>query len=287
MYTLCSQLLNENDPAPVTLQEGRSALFFTGPHNGKAVPETLPCALGMDEDWFQNAHEASDLHVDSLFEGLQKRFTEATFLAANYSRLVCDLNAAPDYAVSRHSPENPSLKIPHNQPECCCMQERLRRLTAIYTPYHDTKRDMIEKIRRRHGGVIALDIHSFSPTWQGKPRAVEIGTIRCEKTPLSYALEEFWRNQSYYRFISGEPYRVAQRPSNIAPIISESSDLQYIGIEIRSDLIDRPEKRKKMVEFLGLCVDHLQKHVDLKKIMAKRSDVVQEKAQTEHASWSI
>lgn len=287
MSNTCPPLLTEKDPPPFSVTHGSSPLIFTGPHNGKAVPQSLTCSLGMGKSWFQTAHEASDLFMKELFEDMRPDFTEATFLEAEYSRLVCDLNRQPDYAVMRQSSENKNLLIPENQPECCCRAETQRRLKALHEPYHDTKNQIIETVRQDHGGAIVLDMHSFSPTWKGKQRAVEIGTIRCEKTPLSYALEEFWRNQSYYLFISGEPYRVASRPTNIAPLITESADLQYVGIEIRSDLIDRPEKRKKMVEFLKLCTMHLLNHSDLNKISDRRSNVIKTKPEIVNTSWSI
>lgn len=267
----CPPLLSANDPAPITLREGKSALVFTGPHNGKLTPEALSDSLGMDESWFKGAHEATDLHMQELFDQMEDRFPEANFLAGNYSRLVCDLNRQPDYSVTRKSSEHDHMLIPENQPECCCQQEQLRRIKALHDPYHDTKHQLVSKIRKTHGGIIMLDMHSFTPTWKGENREVEIGTIRAEKTPLSRALEAHLKEQDEFRFISGEPYRVADRKESAANMVKNRNDLQYLGIEIRSDLIDTPEKRDKMCDFLQKCVQHLEAHPDLQNIMTTRS----------------
>lgn len=288
----CPPLLSDNDPAPLTLREGNSALVFTGPHNGKLIPETLPTALGMDTEWFEAAHEASDLHMDALFDQMAERFPEASFLAGNYSRLVCDLNRQPDYSVSRQSSEHEHVLIPENQPECCCQQERLRRIKALHDPYHDEKHALISRVRQTHeGGVIALDMHSFTPEWQGEQRDVELGTIRAEKTPLSRALERYLKEQTDYNFVSGEPYRVAERPESAANMVTDNIDLQYIGIEIRSDLIDTPEKREKMCDFLQACVKHLEAQPDIQNIMAKRSaaEGIEKRPASDTAidTWSI
>ncbi len=287
MSNPCPPLLNAKDPAPITQKAGKSALLFTGPHNGKAVPHCLSPCLGTCKEWFKTAHEASDVHMDEMFEHLQTHFTDANFLAGCYSRLVCDLNALPDYAVRDRSSEHDHLKIPQNQPECCCMSERLRRLEAIYTPYHDAKKALVNTIRKTHGHILVLDMHSFSPTWRGNAREVEIGTIRSEKTPLSRAFEEFLKTQNEYRFISGQPYRVAERPSNAAPMVTESLDLQYLGIEIRSDLIDTPEKREEITVFLEKCITHLMTHPQKDDITKNRSLTLETTPQPANISWSI
>ncbi len=287
----CPPLLDEYDPAPITMHKGESALIFTGPHNGKIIPECLPSSLGMEDEWFQNAHEASDLYMAELFEQMQDRFTQASFLAGNYSRLVCDLNRQPDYSVTLQSSEHDHMLIPENQPECCCQQEQLRRITALHNPYHDAKFELVSEVRKKHAGVIMLDMHSFTPTWQGTPREVEIGTIRAEKTPLSRALESYLKEQDQYKFISGEPYRVAERPESAANMVKDRNDLQYLGIEIRSDLIDTAEKREKICAFLQDCVRHLENHPDINNIIAKRSGAVETSTSAETTittdTWSI
>ena len=263
----------EDDPEPVTAFDNGSVLIFSGPHNGHAVPACLPECLGTDSDWFTKAHEAVDLHMDTLFESLQESMADASFIYGNYSRLVCDLNAIPEHAITPHSSEFDDIKIPHNQPDHCCDNQRARRLNALYHPYHNAKKAMIDNARARHGGVIVLDMHSFTPTWVQKQREVEIGTLRHEKTPLSRALEEYLRSQTDYHFVSGEPYRIAERPHNAASQIAQNNDIQYLGLEIRNDLIATPEGIAKATNFVKGCVDYLFAHPDLETIMLPRSSV--------------
>jgi len=263
--------LSNNDPEPISVINKDSTLIFSGSHNGIAVPSCLPQCLGTDPDWFYNAHEATDLHMNKLFAALKDLIADASYIEGNYSRLVCDLNAMPDYSIPQCSSEHKEIKITANLPDNCCNKQRILRLNNIYHPYHDTKKKMIERIRQINGQVINLDMHSFSPTWKKQPREAEIGTIRCEKTPLSRALEEYLKTQTEYCFISGQPYRVAERPSNSASLITQTNDLQYIGIEIRNDLISSPEGIEKMVNFINKCVDHLYNHPDFEKISAPRS----------------
>lgn len=283
MHAQKINLLTENDPAPYAIHKGNSPVLFTGPHNGHAVPKALPACMDTEKEWFNKAHEAVDLHVAELFEVLQSKMNDASFLAGNYSRLVYDLNAKPDFAIRTCSCENDKRIIPANLPENCTLDDRQRRMSEIYTPYHDAKHDLINEIRNNHNNeILVLDLHSFTPTWQGQLRNVEIGTIRSEKTDLSIAFEDYLRAQNEYKFVSGEPYRVADRPSNAAPDISEKNNLQYLGIEIRYDLIDSHEKRVKMAGFIKDSVEHLLNHPQRKQILQQHTS-----PGFEPITWSI
>ncbi len=282
--------ISDDDPDVISIVDNNSSLIFSGPHNGKAVPSCLPECLGTDPQWFYNAHEASDLYMDDLFCALKKSIKDANYIAGNYSRLVCDLNAMPDYAISQFSSEYKNVSIPSNLPDKCCSKQRMMRLNNIYHPYHDSKKEMIKRIRQIKGYVINLDMHSFTPTWKQEKREVEIGTIRCEKTPLSQAIEEYLKSQSEYKFISGQPYRVAERPSNAASLITHSNDIQYVGIEIRNDLISSPDGIEKMVNFIKKCIEYLYNHPDFEKISAPRSyNIESETIETPYLGdiWSI
>ncbi len=268
------KLLQKQDIPPATVIERKGNIIFSSPHNGRAVPACLKPCLGMDEQWFHSAHEAMDLHVDKLFTELQDTLDNVSFVSGNYSRLVCDLNALPDYAIERHSPEYSHIKIEQNQPDICCAHQHMLRIEEIYWPYHDAKKHLIDKKRETHGGVIVLDIHSFAPTWEQKKRNVELGTIRCEKTPFSRAFEEFLRSQqSEFLFVSGEPYRVAERPNNAAPLITKRNDLQYLGLEIRNDLIAHDTGIQKITELLKNAMDYLLAHPDIDNIIKRRSEI--------------
>ena len=263
--------LTEHDLEPITVIDNDSMLIFSGPHNGHAVPSCLPPCLGTDPKWFSTAHEAVDLHMDKLFIALQDSMAAASYVYGNYSRLVCDLNAVPKHAITQSSSEFDDIKIPDNHPDQCCDNQHTSRLNALYHPYHDAKKNMIDQARTSHGGALVLDMHSFTPTWVQKHREVEIGTIRCENTPLSCALEEYLKSSSEFHFVSGEPYRVAEHPTNAASLITKNNDLQYIGIEIRNDLISTPEGIEKMSAFIKGCVDHLYAHPDFERITSARS----------------
>lgn len=257
-------LLTAEDPAPFTTIKGTSNLLFTFPHNEILLPKGLESCLGTDEDWFAKAHEARDLYMSKIFEIMRERFPEATLHKGNFSRLVADINAHPDDAIKRTSSEWEHLLIPQNQHEKCGAEQALRRMNEIYYPYHQAQKSLVNEIRADHDGIIVLDMHSFSPTWQNTPRAEEIGTIRAHKTDLSKALESFLKSQNDYSYVSGKPYRVADRAKNAARYIEAECDLQYLGIEIRNDLISTPKGQNQFIDFIEKGIDHIRslEHTD-------------------------
>ena len=224
----------------------------------------------MDKDWFLQAHESHDLYAAELFEALQTEYPNANFISANYSRLVTDLNAMGDASILTSSSEYSDIKIIGNMN--LSEREMAQRIKAIHWPYHDAVADLIDETRAKHGGVIKLDIHSFSPTWQGCPMSrcdVGISTIRCEKTPFSEAFEDFLRKEDApYHFVSGKPYKVAERPNNVAHDIQSRNKVQYLGVEIRSDLIDTPKKRTDMARYIGEGINHVLSQPNIQEIMA-------------------
>ncbi len=276
------KLLGANDPAPFTAHEGTGSVIYTGPHNGLAVPLRLEQCLGTPDDWFFGAHESHDLYMAELFEEVKARDLNAGYLAGNYSRLVCDLNRRVDYSIWPNSSENKSFLIPANQPNNCCKGQETRRKEEIYHPYHQKKQQMIEGIRQKHGGVIVLDLHSFTKDHKGECRkGIEISTIRKESTPFSRALEGFFKNhQNEYQYVSGKPYKVADRPNNAAHSITNQMDLQYLGLEIRNDLLDTPKKREQMANFIFKAMNHVRARIPTDpEIIQNRSIVIAEEEQ--------
>lgn len=276
------RLLRDSDPAPFTAIEGKNLVLYTGPHNGLAVPQRLDQCLGTPDEWFTGAHESHDLYMAELFEDLIARDQNSGYLAGNYSRLVCDLNRRVDYCIWPNSSENEAFLIPANQPANCCKGQETRRKEEIYHPYHLQKRKMIEDIRKKHGGVIVLDLHSFTKDHKGECReGVEISTIRKESSPFSRALENFFKHhQNEFKYVSGKPYKVADRPNNAAHSITNQMDLQYLGLEIRNDLLDTAEKRATMAAFICTAMNHVRARIpNDPDIIQNRSIVIAEEEQ--------
>ena len=135
----------------------------------------------------------ADLFVDRLYRIGEPDGPE-TYVAAQLSRFVCDLNRDPDDvapgAVPEHrSPRNadgrgfiwavtttgaPALARPLTLPEW-------RGRTAIHTAYHDALSRALERARARFGFAVLVDGHSMPS--RGRSGHTDTGSVRADVVP--------------------------------------------------------------------------------------------------------
>ena len=142
---------------------GTQPLLVSMPHVGLEVPEAIrnrlsDAAQGLpDTDW----------HVDRLYDFLED--IGASWIAANYSRYVIDLNRAPDgqalYSGARETELCPTTTFADEPlyrdgqgPDETDVAERLER---YWRPYHERLSETLAALRERHGQVVLWDAHSI------------------------------------------------------------------------------------------------------------------------------
>lgn len=149
---------------------GASPVIVSVPHAGLHVPAEVEDELDYDDRLLV---ENADHAVHELFEDVPA--AGATLLFARVSRIVIDLNRAPDDVDALSVPEHPSpladarrgvvwrtatsgrtvLRAPLS---LAAWQLRLDRWHA---PYHALLLELLEEARARHGHAILLDGHSM------------------------------------------------------------------------------------------------------------------------------
>lgn len=147
---------------PFRFEPGRSALLISVPHAGTRVPPDLlarltPAARDLpDTDW----------HVPRLYEAC--RALGASFLVAEYSRYVVDLNRPPDgtplypgQAETSVCPTRTFADQPLYLDQAPDAAEVQQRIHDYWRPYHLKLADTIDAIRTEHGHCILWDAHSI------------------------------------------------------------------------------------------------------------------------------
>lgn len=147
---------------PFRFEPGRSALLISVPHAGTRVPPELlarltPAARDLpDTDW----------HVPRLYEAC--RALGASFLVAEYSRYVVDLNRPPDgtplypgQAETSVCPTRTFADQPLYLDQAPDAAEVQQRIHDYWRPYHLKLADTIDAIRTEHGHCILWDAHSI------------------------------------------------------------------------------------------------------------------------------
>jgi N-formylglutamate amidohydrolase len=172
-------MASDFDPPVETIEPVRlsSPLIFSSPHSGSTYPERFLAASRLDP---LTLRRSEDAFVDELF--LPCVALGAPLLRAKFPRAYLDVNrepyeldpkvfqgSLPEYANTRSLRVAVGLgTIPrvvgdaqpiYRQP--ISVSEGLGRIEALYRPYHEKLRALVERAQRRFGLAVLIDCHSM------------------------------------------------------------------------------------------------------------------------------
>jgi predicted N-formylglutamate amidohydrolase len=228
-----AQLLATDEPAPVRVLRagGASDLFLTADHAGRAIPRQLG-RLGVPESELTR-HIAWDVGIRGVTERLSAAF-DATAVFQTYSRLVIDCNRAP--GVPGSIPEiSEQTPIPGNVG--LTQTARDARGAEIFNPYHDRITSLLDARATAGRRTVYIAMHSFTPTFKGESRAMQIGVLYNRDTRLANILLDLLRAEGDLTVGDNAPYAVSDLTDYGVPRHAERRGLPHVEIEIRQDLI--------------------------------------------------
>ena len=258
------------------IKEGRGSIVILGAHNGFDVPENLYTAdgdpLGVSADWFSPAHEnkrheACDWGMKALFNGLNVALCDldCSVLTAKHSRLVCDLNREPNQAITTRADEL-GVAIPLNN--ALSENDKASRLSTFYAPWFTAIEHLTRRAKEHNAGkVLILDLHSFTPTWNGVQRDVDIGTLKLEETTLSNLAEAFYAKackENNLKFKPDAPYNMQTlkyREKLVANSLCKKFDVAYLGVEIRNDYLQTPDRLEAVTKIIAQSASRLSAYL--------------------------
>jgi predicted N-formylglutamate amidohydrolase len=228
-----AQLLATDEPAPVRVLRagGASDLFLTADHAGRAIPRQLG-RLGVPESELTR-HIAWDIGIRGVTERLSAAF-DATAVFQTYSRLVIDCNRAPGVPssipeISEHTPIPGNVGLTQTAKDA--------RVAAIFTPYHDRITSLLDARAAAGRRTVYIAMHSFTPTFKGESRAMQIGVLYNRDTHLANILLDLLRAEGDLTVGDNAPYAVSDVTDYGVPRHAERRSLPHVEIEIRQDLI--------------------------------------------------
>ena len=224
-------LLAADEPQPVCVlrDTGSSDLFLTADHAGSLIPRALG-RLGLPETELVR-HIAWDIGIEGVTRRLADEL-DATAVLQRYSRLVIDCNRDPSVpssmpVVSEHT------DVPGNRG--LSEDQRAARIDAIFTPYHDCIRALLDARAARRTVVVAM--HSFTPTFKGESRAMQVGVLYNRDARLANIMLDLLRAEGDLVVGDNAPYAVSDLTDYTVPVHAERRRLPHVEIEIRQDLI--------------------------------------------------
>jgi predicted N-formylglutamate amidohydrolase len=202
--------------------------------------------LGLTEAQ-RHAHIAWDPGALGLARGLSARLG-AVLVHAPVSRLIYDLNRAPDMGGAM-----PARSEIHDIPGNAAISpaERADRTAAVYVPFHDGLHALLMDRIARGLSPVVVTIHSFTPVYHGKPRAVEFGVIHDADATLPRAILREAKRQTALRAEMNEPYSAKDDVTHTLRVHATPYGLPNAMLEIRNDLIATPATEAAMADRLA------------------------------------
>ena len=226
-------MLDPDEPNPVRVlrEDGASSIFLTGDHAGRAIPRRLR-GLGVPLAEMDR-HIAWDIGIAGVKERLSEAL-DATAVLQAYSRLAIDCNRDPSWAsampvVSEYTP------IPGN--EGLTDADRAARVAAIFTPYHDRIRGLLDARAAAGRRTLFVAMHSFTPSFKGERRDMQVGVLFHRDVRMANVMLDLLRAEGDLIVGANEPYAITDDSDYSVPTHAEGLGLVHVEIEIRQDLI--------------------------------------------------
>ncbi len=218
-----------------------SPLVFVCEHASNHIPASLN-GLGLSQA-DRVSHAAWDPGALAVTQGLA-RHMGGVVVAADVSRLVYDCNRPPE-APDAMPARSELIEVPGNRDLSAA--ERAGRVAEFYLPFRDRLRRAIADA----GRPIIVTVHSFTPVYFGKVRAVEIGILHDADTRLADALLDAARTHTAAQVERNQPYGPQDGVTHTLKEHAVGAGLLNVMLEIRNDLIATPEQQAAMAAMLS------------------------------------
>jgi predicted N-formylglutamate amidohydrolase len=221
-------LEGEEAPALLVNSGGRSSYVLVSEHASNRLPKSLG-TLGLPESELQR-HIAWDIGAEQVAR-LLSRLIDAPLVLQRYSRLAYDCNRPPDAADA--IPEiSETTHIPGNRR--LSPDDKLMRTREIYRPFHATIADVLDRRAAEGTGSTVVTVHSFTPVYKGKPRAVELGILHDRDRGLA---DELITRFPTVDARLNEPYGPDDGVLHTLNLHAAPRGLRHAMIEIRNDFL--------------------------------------------------
>ena len=222
---------------------GRSPYVLVCEHASNRLPKSLG-TLGLPESELQR-HIAWDIGAAGTAMLLAKHL-DAPLILQNYSRLAYDCNRPPE-AEGAIPALSEVFTIPGNLK--LSPQQKLVRINELYRPFMNTLANLLDR-RAAHGlRTIPISIHSFTRTYKGRERSVELGLLFDRDAWLANALVKSFAGVNTQL---NEPYGPKDGVMHLMNVHAAPRGLRHLMIEIRNDLIEHQRGQQEWAHRLSV-----------------------------------
>lgn len=214
-------------------------VVLTCEHAGRALPP--PWSWPEEDLWLVDTHWASDIGAAAFTRRLAT-LLGAPAVMSEFSRLLVDPNRPLDsQTLFRKEADGRPVHLNAAIDET----ERARRLDDFYHPYHSAVSTMVGKSRAE----IVFGIHTFTASYEGNPRSLEIGVLFDSDNELGDALVAHLRHAGFGA-APNEPYSGKDGLAYSPVLHAQEFGRHALEIEARQDLIVDPPFAARLAEAL-------------------------------------
>jgi predicted N-formylglutamate amidohydrolase len=240
--------MTSTDPPAVTVlnEAGASPIVLLCEHASNHIPARYD-RLGLRESDL-GRHIAYDIGAAEVARELSRRL-DAVLLLAGYSRLLIDCNR-PLSAPSSIPERSEDTDIPGNIGIDAA--ERALRDRLFFAPFRERVAGVLDARLRARRPTILIGMHSFTPVYLGVSRIWHAGFLYAGATQLGAALIAGLRAADPALVVGdNEPYRVSNESDYTVPYNGDARGIPAALIEVRQDLIARPDGQAEWAERLA------------------------------------
>ncbi|MBN9250689.1 MAG: N-formylglutamate amidohydrolase [Mesorhizobium sp. 61-13] len=248
--------------APFDLIEGdrKRGLVLVADHARRDLPEEYG-DLGLPPAEFER-HIAYDIGVEAVTRELAA-LLGAPAVLATFSRLLIDPNRGEDDPTLVRQLYDGTV-IPANYP--LSSEEREKRLDRFYRPYHDAVAALVASVAHASGHApFIFSVHSFTPSMQGVARPWHVGVLWDLDDRAPHALIDMLAADASLTVGDNEPYDGALRGDTMFKHAIVNG-FAHALIEIRQDLIARPDEAAAWAGRLAPIVDAINRRPDIHEV---------------------
>ena len=238
-----SLLEGEESPFVLVNAQGVSPYVLVCEHAGNALPKKLG-TLGLPVEDLQK-HIAWDIGAEGVARLLSK-LLDAPLALQRYSRLAYDCNRPPesDAAIPEMSE---TTVIPGNKNLSAA--DRMQRVQDIYRPFHAGLAHLLDERTCAGKSSSLVTIHSFTKTYKGKDRAVELGILFDRDSRIADKLiKGFPKTDARLN----QPYGPRDGVMHTINLHAAPRGLKSVMIEIRNDLVASEREQNYWAQRLSL-----------------------------------
>ena len=222
-------------------QTGKSPVVVVCEHASNFIPSAFnDLGLAVDD---LDSHAAWDPGALAIAKGLSERL-DAKLIASDVSRLVYDCNRPPS-APDAMPHQSEAIMVPGNTGLTAA--QRQDRIDEFYKPFRAT---LAEAIAATSSPVI-VTVHSFTPTYYGQKRAVEIGVLHDTDARLADVMLETASRFTKALVLRNDPYGPEHGVTHTLKEHALANGHLNVMLEVRNDLIQTTQQQDEMADCIA------------------------------------